>query len=34
MHWIFPVHEVLWAIDEENYDEILLDAGDKIFLHH
>lgn len=34
LHWIFPVHEVLWAIDENQYKEVCLEAKEHIFLHH
>ena len=33
LHWIFPVHEVLWQKDP-SYNEVALEADDKIFLHH
>lgn len=34
VHWIFPVHEVLWPINEEEYKENALFANTSIFLHH
>ena len=32
-HWIFPVHEVAYPIDEEK-DEVIIDVGERIYLHH
>ena len=34
MHWIFPVHEVLWPVDEVNYRENCLDLVNEIMLEH
>ena len=34
LHWVFPVHEVLWAKDEANYVENALEASESIYLHH
>jgi len=31
-YWKYPVHEVLWRDDIEN--QVVLDVGDLIFLHH
>lgn len=33
LQWRFPVHEVLWPINED-YEEKCLDAGENIYLHH
>lgn len=33
-HWIFPVHEVLWPVDESNYKENCLDLVNEIMLEH
>ena len=33
-HWIFPVHEVLWPVNTENFVETPVYFGDTITLHH
>lgn len=33
-HWIYPVHEVLWPNNKSLDDQIKVDFGDKIYLHH
>jgi len=34
LHWIFPVHEVLWPIDEKNYVEKPIKLGNVLSLEH
>ena len=34
LKWIFPVHEVLWPENEEEYEDVRLDMTETIFLHH
>ena len=33
-NWIFPVHEVLWPLNENEYVETVLKAEENIYLHH
>ena len=32
--WVFPVHEVLFPKDRNNFHEVKIDFKDQIFLHH